>query len=282
MISNLLLQRILDEAAEDDKKKKKPEDEEKPDDTKGDDQKEDQTDDAAGDDTKGEEQTDENGDNEGDNPDDPGDTEDNPEGSDGEAAEGDEPAPEDGETPADGGEDETGGAEGDSTETGDDAGGGDGMSDFSMDGDDPMGEGEEDLGPAPDGLPEADAEEVDDTDLEGETNIQTNIMKLSKLDRALAKKTVGENLASLRSTINAAIGVIDRNEAVIEPEIRESTTTRLNNLLGELESFILHRFPILNYEDSLTQYLVFTKKVNDIVEYVRMGGTKGRKKQTLK
>ena len=163
---------------------------------------------------------------------------------------------------------------------GDGSGDGDvGGADFSLDGDDPAG-GEEDLGPAPDGLPEADDDgsgDVEEEDPDGETNIQTNILNLSKLDRALAKKAIGANLVDLRSTIIAAIGVIDRNDAIIDPDVRDLATDKLNSLHSDLESFILHKFPILNYEDSLTQYLVFAKKVNDAVEYVKSDGIKGRK-----
>ncbi|MCM1295228.1 MAG: hypothetical protein NC311_06775 [Muribaculaceae bacterium] len=260
MLSNLLLQRILDEAADDEKKKKDQEEQEK-------ETKEKETEEPE------EEETKDDADGDSDNEDNPDGTEENPEESDGEAPEGEEPPAEDGEAPPEG---EEGGAEGDGLggegEGGDDGG----MGDFSMDGDD----AEEDLGPAPDGLPEADDDGSADTeeeDPDGETNIQTNIVQLSKLDRALAKKTIGENLVSLRSTIAATLGVIDRNEAVLDPDVRELSIDKLNNLHGELESFILHRFPILNYEDSLTQYLIFTKKVNDAINYVKTDGIKNRK-----
>lgn len=263
MLSNLLLQRILDEAADDEKKKKA--------DKEGDQEKAEDTEEQETEQTEEEETPDDNPDDNSDNEDNPGEPEENPEESEGETPEGTEPAPEDGETPAEGEEAGEGGVgEGEGEEGG--------LGDFSMDGDDP----EEDLGPAPDGLPEPDddgsSDMEEEEDPEGETNIQTNILKLSKLDRALAKKAVGEDLVSLRSTINAALGVIDRNESAIDPDVRDLSVEKLNNLLGELESFILHKFPILNYEDSLTQYLVFAKKVNDSVEYVKTDGIKGGKK----
>lgn len=267
-LSNMLLQRVLDEAAEEDKKKKE-EEEKKAKEQEAEEKPEDNPDETPEEDAgEGEEEQQD------------GEAED----AGAEDAEGEEPPAEDGETPPEEeseseGDPGTDGDGGDAAE-GADGGGGDTMDDFSLDGDDPAG-GEEDLGPAPDGLPEADDDGSGDTgedeDPDGETNIQTNILNLSKLDRALAKKAIGANLVDLRSTIIAAIGVIDRNDAIIDPDVRDIATDKLNSLHGDLESFILHKFPILNYEDSLTQYLVFAKKVNDAVEYVKSDGIKGRK-----
>lgn len=262
MLSNLFLQRILDEAADDEKKKKEQEEKTKEKETEEEDQEAEQSEEENPND--GEE---DNNEDESETP------EENPEESDGETSEGEESAAEDGEASAETEEGSEGVGEEDEAGTaGEDADG-----DFSLDGDDPE---EEDLGPAPDGLPEADDDGSGDSggeDPNGETNIQTNILKLSKLDRTLAKKTIGENLMSLRSTVKAALGIIDRNEAAIDPDVRDLSVDKLNTLSGELESFILHKFPILNYEDCLTQYLIFAKKVNDTVEYVRSDGIKGGK-----
>ena len=163
-----------------------------------------------------------------------------------------------------------------------------GMEDFSLDDTDapPVdgeeavpgeeGAGEEDPYanmPAPDGLPEADAEgEPEEGELgednTAETNVHTNILNLSKLDKATSKHYLYQQYLELRDTIKRTLSIIDKHEVAIEPEIRDKATTDLNTLQGQLTDYIKIRFGIVNYEEALEIYLLFSKQIKDLVDWV--------------
>ena len=162
------------------------------------------------------------------------------------------------------------------------------MDDMGMD-DDPTGMGDmglDDAGggsdpndpanqPAPDGLPEADdagtGEEKMETE-DGETNLQVNVMQLSKLDRTLAKREVLQNFMDLRSKINRVQNLIDKNEVNILQSVRDSAVTRLDGLLNSTNSYLKYKFPIVNFEEAMTTLFIFIKELNAISEYVRTEG----------
>lgn len=167
--------------------------------------------------------------------------------------------------------------EGEAPEGGEDAGGED---DFSLDADDPTEEGGEDEGPAPDGLPEADDDGSNDNPEESEeTNLQTNILNMSKLDRTIAKKTCYQYFMDLRATVVSAQNIIDRNAATIDPDVREIATEKLSSLLNRINEYLMYKFQLANYEDALQTYFLFVKEVNAQTEYVRTEGINGAKKK---
>lgn len=142
-------------------------------------------------------------------------------------------------------------------EGGDDLGG----DDFGMDSDN------EDDGPPPDGLTDPDDDgssdmQQDDT----ETNVHTNILQLSKLDRTLAKRKCYNNYMDLRTSIGTVKRIIDNNEAKIDPEVRAPVTDDLDELFAKITDYITIKFPITNYEENLQNYLIFAKALNDLVE----------------
>lgn len=249
----------------------------------GDDENEDQKDQEEEEKKKAknnEEDTDEN--NEKENEEEPENEQEEPEP---EAEEGDtdeeaEDPEDETETPDDGTE-ENPDTDTTTSDEGGDTPGGEGEDEFSLDPDGGDGE-EEDLGPAPDGLPEADddgSEESDTANEDGseETNIQVNILKLSELDRALAKKTCFSFFMDLKAKIQANLSVIDQNETVIDPDIREKITDTLNTTAGQLDQFLEYKFPIMNFEEALQAYFIFVKDINTALEEVRNDGIVGKK-----
>lgn len=281
-LRNLYL-RSLTEAADDEDEKKKKEDEKKkksgsstlddePDTSDPgeglEDDKDDEAapeEDAADDDTGDGEGEDDNGEDDG-----------------GEEGTGDEDnGMDDGDADDDGTGEDTGDGEGDDPfgEEGDDEAvtdvdGSGGEGDFDMD--DPDAEGGED-GDNPDDLPGADDDGSNDVGAgeDGETNIQINILKLSKLDRALAKRTCYQYFMSLRSTIEASLGMIEKNDAVIEPTIRENTVQKLHRYAEQLDNYLKYKFPLVNYEEGLQHYFTFVKEINETLAYVKDNGIQG-------
>lgn len=143
--------------------------------------------------------------------------------------------------------------------------------DFNLDDDTPS---EDDNDPNPDGLPNPDDMGDDDIneDNDVETNVHTNILDLSKLDRALAKRKCYQDFMDLRATIAGMLNIIDRNETVIEPETRDDTIMELNKLNASVEEYIKYRFSIVNYEDALQHYFIFVKSMNSIINTLKEAG----------
>jgi len=113
-----------------------------------------------------------------------------------------------------------------------------------------------------DGTPEA----PPDPDVQ---NLQVNILSLSKLDRALAKKHIYTLFMDLRSSITTALNIIDRNETVIDPTVRDDTVSALNRFQSDLDTFIAIKFPLVNYEAALQAYNIFTEQFNVYLEDVK-------------
>ena len=100
-------------------------------------------------------------------------------------------------------------------------------------------------------------------------NIQVNILNLSKLDRALAKKHIYTLFMDLRSSVTTALNIIDRNETVIEPEVRADIVDRLNQFQSDLNTFIAIKFQLVNYEAALQAYNVFTEQFNSYINSIK-------------
>lgn len=210
-------------------------------------------------------------------------TDDNPEGgeeetnTDDDAESGDET-----ETEDEGGEENEGETEDNNEESGtegEDAEGEGNEDDFSLDPD--GGEGEDDNSPPPDGLtdPDDDGSNDDTSQDEGEeTNVQTNVLNLSKLDRLLMKRRCLSDFYDLRTSINTFRNIIEKNEASIDPTVRETAVRDLNQLYTTLEDYLMYKFSYTNYEENLQNYLLFMRSMNDIVKTVDQNGQKSGKK----
>lgn len=139
-----------------------------------------------------------------------------------------------------------------------------GDDDFNMD---PDG-GSEDSGNNPDGLPDPDDDGMDDTD-GVEQNIHLNILELSKLDRLMAKRKIYNDYKDLRASITSAKNLIDQNEAVIDADVRDYVINKLDYLLSVVTDHLTYKFSFTNYEENLQAYLIFTKQLNDLLNFTR-------------
>ena len=111
--------------------------------------------------------------------------------------------------------------------------------------------------------------EGDDTT---ETNVQVNVLNISKLDRALAKRRCLHDFYDLRTSIDVFQKLIERNETVIDPDVREQSITELNRLFTSLNEYLTYRFSYTNYEDNLQNYFIFVKSLNGIIKNVQESG----------
>lgn len=139
-----------------------------------------------------------------------------------------------------------------------------GDDDFNMD---PDG-GSEDSGDNPDGLPDPDDDGMDDTD-DVEQNIHLNILELSKLDRLMAKRKIYNDYKDLRASITSAKNLIDQNEAVIDADVRDYVINKLDYLLSVVTDHLTYKFSFTNYEENLQAYLIFTKQLNDLLNFTK-------------
>lgn len=136
--------------------------------------------------------------------------------------------------------------------------------DFSMDSDDPSSE--DDGGENPDGLASPDATGDDESTQDTETNVHVNILNLSKLDRTISMKRLLNDYTATRTSINTFLNIIDKNETIIDATLRKSLINDLNNLLQNLNDYIGIKFSYINYEENLQNYIIFSKKLEDIVQ----------------
>lgn len=154
--------------------------------------------------------------------------------------------------------------------------------DFDLD---PDGGGEEDSGEEPpDGLTSPDDDGSGDTSTdEIEANIQTNILNLSKLDRTIAKRRLFTNFQDLRTQVNTFRNIIANNEENIEVEVREKIYADIDRAYSSVTDYMTYKFSFINYEENLQAYLLFSKMVQDIVNYTSTNATKsGRKSKVIK
>ena len=150
---------------------------------------------------------------------------------------------------------------------------GEGEDDFSLDPE----EGTDDTGENPDGLPDPDDDgSGDDTGTEdGEVNVHTNILQLSKLDRLMAKRQCFSDYQNLRTSITSFKNMVDENEATIEPAIRDYVIDKLDFLYTTVTDYLTYKFSYINYEENLQNYLIFMKNLNDLIRYVQTKGAEG-------
>lgn len=126
----------------------------------------------------------------------------------------------------------------------------------------------------PDGLPSPDDDGSGDdvTDEPAEKNVHVNILQLSKLDRALAKRRCFSDYQELRTSITSTKAMITNNEASIDPIIRDYATKKLDRLFAMTTDYLSYKFVYINYEENLQNYLLFAKALNDILQYIRTDG----------
>lgn len=135
----------------------------------------------------------------------------------------------------------------------------------------------------PDGLTSPDDDGSADNQDEVETNVQTNILKLSKLDRTLAKRRLFTNFQDLRTQANTFRNIIANNEENIEAEVREKIYEDIDKAYSSITDYMTYKFSFINYEENLQAYLLFSKMMQDIVNYTSTNATKsGRKSKVVK
>lgn len=132
-----------------------------------------------------------------------------------------------------------------------------------------MGDGEDtDDEPPPDGLVDPDDDGSGDMEEDTETNVQTVILQLSKLDRTLAKRKIYSDFQELRTSVTTVKNIVDNNEAVIEPEIRDNVIGELDKLYSYVTDYMTIKFSITSYEENLQNYLLFVKELQTITDSI--------------
>lgn len=138
-----------------------------------------------------------------------------------------------------------------------------------------------DLNNNPDGLPGPDA--TGDPNLgsftgEDEKNLQVKIIQASKLERSLLKRKIFDRFRDLHNKVEVFQSNVDNNQTVIDPKVREETYTQLQRFSDEIEKYLEYKFTPNNYEENLKNYLVFSKKFIEIVDFAKSGASQDEKK----
>ena len=138
-----------------------------------------------------------------------------------------------------------------------------------------------DLNNNPDGLPGPDA--TGDANLgsfsgEDEKNLQVKIIQASKLERSLLKRRIFDRFTNLYNKVEVFRTNIDNNQTVIDPKIREKAYCQLQKFSEDIDMYLEYKFTPNNYEENLKNYLVFSKKFIEIVDFVKGGASEDDKK----
>lgn len=162
-------------------------------------------------------------------------------------------------------------------------------------GNDNNGDGNDDTGtPSDDGLPDELGNEDEDFSMDSdsasddgdnsnddvntetgeygdaETNVQYNILELSKLDRHVLKRKLLSKYQDFRTSIQSYRRTVQDNESVIKSELREDILVQLNKLSQQLESYLTTRFVYLNYEESMYDFITFTTRFQEILSLTKV------------
>lgn len=110
------------------------------------------------------------------------------------------------------------------------------------------------------------ADDTDEEDEPEETNVQTNVLNISELDRNLVKRRLFNNYKDLRTAINSfKMTVTDREES-LPLEIRSAMISRLGDLYEKITEYMMYKFSYTNYEENLEIFTLYTKKFNEIIQ----------------
>ena len=81
--------------------------------------------------------------------------------------------------------------------------------------------------------------------------------------------------------MNTFRNIIANNEENIEAEIREKIYEDIDKAYSSITDYMTYKFSFINYEENLQAYLLFSKMMQDIVNYTSTNATKSGKKSKL-
>ncbi len=105
---------------------------------------------------------------------------------------------------------------------------------------------------------------------DAETNVQYNVLDLSKLDRHVLKRKLLSKYQDFRTSIQSYRRTVQDNESVIKSELRDDILVQLNKLTQQLESYLTTRFVYLNYEESMYDFITFTTRFQEIISLTKV------------
>lgn len=137
-----------------------------------------------------------------------------------------------------------------------------------------------DLTNNPDGLQSPDATGSPDLGSfsgNDEKNLQVKIIQASKLERQLLKSKIYNKFRDLHNKIDVFRSNVENNETIIEPKTREQIFDALQQLDFDIGVYIEYKFIGNNYEENLKNYLVFARKISEIIDFAVSGTQQGNK-----
>lgn len=135
--------------------------------------------------------------------------------------------------------------------------------DFSLDSDDSEGD---DSSPNDDELFGGEEEGVSDGEPD-ETNVQYNILHLSNIDRSILKRRLLGVFQELRTSIQSYTNrIYDDKGIALDSDIREKQITDANQLYRQITAYLVSRFPYMNYEEILYDFVAFSGRFKEILQ----------------
>lgn len=138
-----------------------------------------------------------------------------------------------------------------------------------------------DMNNNPDGLPGPDATgsaNLDSFSGADEKNLQVKIIQATNLERSLLKSKIFDKFKDLYNKLDVYQANMDHNQTIVDPKIREKVTSQLQDLAAQISKYLEYKFTPNNYEENLKNYMVFSKKFTEIIDF-SLSGTKDEDSQ---
>lgn len=99
-------------------------------------------------------------------------------------------------------------------------------------------------------------------------NIQPKILKISTLSKALMKNKLYNNFNDFQSYLISIHDLLDDNRMLISDSDREICLVKLGDIQEAVDLYIKYKFYINNYEINLQTYAMFSKKIDDLLNFI--------------
>ena len=97
------------------------------------------------------------------------------------------------------------------------------------------------------------------------------------MERQLLKSKIYNKFRDLHNKIDVFRSNVENNETIIEPKTREQIFDALQQLDFDIGVYIEYKFIGNNYEENLKNYLVFARKISEIIDFAVSGTQQGNK-----
>ena len=99
-----------------------------------------------------------------------------------------------------------------------------------------------------------------------EKNIQINILDISKQDRFILLRKLLSNYNDMRYQIIGFKKSLENFYGNMDPDVKYAAINSLNLLESQLTEYMLNKYSYNNYEENLKVFMLFSARMNEIIQ----------------